>query len=605
MRPGPHPGGDGGEIDREVLNLALLKRIAGYLLPYWPKLALALIAILLSALFSLMPAVLTGRMIDEGLIGGNFSMLLALIAAAFGVLVLSNLIDVARSWLNVWVAQHITCDLRNHLYGHLLQMPHRFFTGTRQGDIVTRMTSDVDAVQSVIAGTLTSIVSNAAILVLAAVAMYQKNWILATTGIIMVPLFIVPTRRVGRKRWEFTHQAQKKQDEANQILSETMGVSGQLLVKLFTGERIEYEKYERVNAELAVLNIRQNMAGRWFHAAMNTFTNAGPMLIYLAGGVLMLRFADGNLTVGDITVMVALLERLYRPVNSLLTIHVDVMRSMAVFSRIFEYCDLRPEVEERVDSIVPYAAGEPRMAGELTFRNVDFAYEPGQPVLRDISFTVPAGRTLAVVGPSGSGKSTIIGLIPRLFDVTAGSIALGGTDIRDLSLTWLRRNVGLVTQDSHLFNGTIRENLLYARPEASSQEIEKACREADIHDFITSLPQGYDTEVGNRGIKLSGGEKQRLAIARVLLKNPKVIILDEATSALDSITESRIQRALEPLLRGRTSIVVAHRLSTVMAADEILVLQGGRIAERGTHDALLQSGTLYRELHRTQFRLAA
>lgn len=586
--------------NKPMLTWPLLKRVFGYLLPYWPKLLLVAAAILLSSFFSILPSMLTGRIIDDGLIGGDFNMLIGLIAASFGVLILSNLIGVARSYLNVWVAQNITFDMRNKMFAHLLKMSHRFFAGSRQGDVITRMTSDIDSVQNVIAGTLTNILNSAAVLLIAVFAMYQKNWILATAGVIIVPLFIIPTRSVGKKRWAITHQAQKKSDEINQILSETLGVSGQMLVKLFTGEDAEYEKYRRINGEMTRLNIRESMAGKWFHAAMNTFTNAGPMLIYLIGGILMLKYTDSGLTVGDITVMVALLERMYRPVNSLLTVNVEVIRSMAVFSRIFEYYDMPLEVDERENAIKPGTA-----RGDLAFRNVSFAYESGQPVLKGVSFDVPVGKSVAIVGPSGSGKSTIASLIPRLYDVTGGEITMDGHDIRDLDLAWLRGNIGIVTQESYLFNGTIRQNLLYAKPEATDEEMERACREAGIHAFIEGLPAGYDTEVGNRGIKLSGGEKQRIAIARVILKNPCVIVMDEATSALDSITESAIQSAIEPLLKGRTSIVIAHRLSTIMAADEIVVVKDGEIAERGSHEELLSLGGVYGELFETQFRLAA
>ncbi|MDL2225709.1 ABC transporter ATP-binding protein/permease [Eubacteriales bacterium OttesenSCG-928-M02] len=585
------------KANRPKITWPLLKRIFGYLKPYWPQLALVLVTIIVSSYLSLLPSMLTGRIIDDGFIGGNLGMLLTLLAASLGVLLLSNLIGVIKAYINAWVAQHITYDMRNAMYAHMLQMSHRFFTSSKQGEIITRMTSDIESVRQVITDTLSSIISNVAVLTIAVIAMYQTDWVLATAGCIMVPLFIIPTRRVGQKRWAITAETQKKNDEVNQILSESLGVSGQMLVKLFTNEGKEYQNYEAVNRDMTNLKIKETMVGRWFHVAMSTFTSAGPLLIYFIGGLLMLRFGNTTLTVGGITVMVALLERMYRPVNSLLTVQTDVIRSMALFVRIFEYFDMPIEVENKPNAIVPS-----HMEGAVAFENVSFSYNPEQPILKDISFAVPAGKSVAIVGPSGAGKSTIINLIPRLYDVSAGRITLDGRDIRDVDLTFLRQNIGLVTQDAYLFNGTIRENLLYAKESATEKELVKACEEANIHDFILSLPQGYDTQVGNRGVKLSGGEKQRVSIARVILKDPKLIILDEATSSLDSITESQIQDAIDPLLSGRTSIIIAHRLSTIMAADEILVVKDGRIVETGTHKSLLANSGVYRELYETQFR---
>jgi len=321
------------------------------------------------------------------------------------------------------------------------------------------------------------------------------------------------------------------------------------------------------------------------------------MVIYLAGGLLMLRYGAADLTVGDITVMVALLDRLYRPVNSLLNMQVEIVRSMAIFTRIFQYYDIPLEIQNKEGAIKPAV-----LEGALEFRNVSFHYNEDSPILHNISFAVGKGKSLAIVGPSGAGKSTIINLIPRLYDAVEGQVLLDGHDVRDLDLNWLRSNIGLVTQDTYLFNDTIRNNLLYAAPEAAEADLIKACKEAHIHDFIASLPNGYDTEVGNRGIKLSGGERQRMSIARVILKNASLVVLDEATSSLDSISENLIQNAIEPLLKGKTSLVIAHRLSTIMACDEIVVIQSGTLVERGTHAELLKQDGVYRELYETQFR---
>ena len=602
----PMRGGRGGrpltEEERKnapKISWSLLKRTFSYLLPYWPRLLLVFVCILISSWLSLRPSILMGRIVDEGLIGGNLNILIYLIALSFGILILSNLIGVFESWLNVWISQHITFDMRNKMFRHLLNMSHRFFSSSRQGDAITRMTSDIGGVQMVISGTLTGLISNISLVTLAVIAMFQQNWQLAIAGILIVPFLVLPTRRVGKKRWSITYQAQAKNDEINQILAETMSVSGQMLVKLFTRENDEYEKYKKSNADMTALNIKENMAGRWFRAFMGILTSAGPMIIYLFGGLLMLYFGDENLTVGDITVMVALLDRLYRPVNMLLNMQVEILRSMAIFTRIFQYYDMPIEVDNKPGAIVPE-----NFKGKLEFNKVSFHYEADKPILHDINFTVEQGRSMAIVGPSGAGKSTIISLIPRLYDTVEGQILLDGHDVRELDLSWLRSNIGIVSQDTYLFNDTIRNNLLYAVPGATEEAMVKACKEANIHDFISNLPDAYETEVGNRGIKLSGGERQRLSIARVILKDPGLIILDEATSSLDSISESLIQSAIEPLLRGKTSLVIAHRLSTIMACDEILVISEGKLVERGKHEQLLEEGGVYRELYETQFRRA-
>ena len=346
------------------------------------------------------------------------------------------------------------------------------------------------------------------------------------------------------------------------------------------------------------LNIREGMAGRWFRVILSTFTSIGPMLIYLVGGILMIRY-NQDLTIGDITVLVALLGRMYMPVNSLLNIQVDWMRAMALFSRIFDYFDIPVEIDNAPDAIIP-----DRVEGNVVFDHVCFGYEKDRPVLKDVSFELKAGHSIAIVGPSGSGKSTIINLIPRLYDVDEGCVTFDGIDVRKLDLGFLRAQVGVVSQETYLFNGTIRDNLLYAKADASEAEMEAALKKANIWDFVQNQPEGLDAMVGNRGLKLSGGEKQRLSIARVLLKDPTIFIFDEATSALDSISEQRIQEAIDPIIRSHTSILIAHRLSTILAADEILVVKDGRIVERGTHQALVNQGGVYSELYETQFSKA-
>lgn len=576
----------------------LLLRISSYLKPYRFQIAIVLLTIFASSALGLLPFLLTGRIIDEGLIGKNLNILSQLVILSLAVTVLSNLISVLESYINTWVAQHISFDMRNRMFRHLQAMSYRFFTTNKQGDIITRMTSDISGVESVITLTMTSIIRNVITLVIAVVAMFRMNWILASIGLIMIPLFTIPTRRAGKRRWTLTREVQAGNDEINSILNETLSVSGQLLVKLFTNEDLEYQNYEAANARMVALNIKESLTGRWFRLIISTFTAIGPMLLYLVGGYLIIR-QGATLSVGDITVMVALLSRLYQPINSLFNIQVDVIRSMALFTRIFEYLDLPIEVESPPTALIP-----PSVSGELVFEDVHFAYDPAQPILNGINFSVAPGQTVAIVGPSGAGKSTLINLLPRLYDVTGGQIRLDGTDIRDLDLEFLRQNIGMVTQDTYLFNDTIRKNLLYAKADATEAELISACRRANIHDFIVAQPQGYETVVGNRGLKLSGGEKQRISIARAILKDPAILILDEATSSLDSISESLIQDAIDPLLQGRTSLVIAHRLSTIMAADEILVVSSGAIIEHGNHATLLSQGGLYQELYETQFRRA-
>ena len=599
------PGGRGGRYLTEEEKAAapkvtkeLIIRIFSYLKPYWKQMVLVLAAILVSSIFTLAPSVLTGRIIDEGLIARDMEALIRLILLSLAVTFAANLIGVLESYLNTWIAQHITFDMRNKMYRHLQKMSQRFFTTNNQGDIITRMTSDIDGVQRTITNTMTSILSNAITLTVAVVVMYRENWILATVGVLIIPLFVIPTRKAGKTRWDLTRESQECNDEINGILNETLSVSGQQLVKLFGKEQAEYEKYEAANKKMIGLNIKESMAGRWFMVAISTFASIGPMLLYLVGGILMMKY-DSSLTVGDITVLVALLGKMYGPVNQLLNIQVDWIRSMAMFTRIFDYYDMPVEIESPPDAVIPKEA-----TGRVDFEHVEFYYEPERRILKDVSFSLESGHSVAIVGPSGSGKSTMINLIPRMYDVTGGCVKFEGVDVRRIDLEWLRRNIGIVSQETYLFNGTIRDNLLYANPDATEADLIEACQKANIYDFIEKQELGLDTMVGNRGLKLSGGEKQRISIARVLLKDPALLVFDEATSALDSISENKIQEAIDPLIASRTSILIAHRLSTILAADEILVVKDGEIVERGEHEVLVEKGGVYTELYETQFKKA-
>ena len=600
--PGRGLGPRGFLTDEEKQNLpkvsaALLKRILSYLKPYWPQFLLVFAAILLSSVFGLLPSIITGRIVDEALVGQNMQLLVKLLLIAFVTLSASQIISVLESYINAWISQRIIFDMKNQMYDHLQHMPHAFFTSEKQGDIITRMNTDISGVSSVISGTLSSIVSNIATVVTTLVALFTMSWKLAIVGIVVIPLLVIPTKSVGKTRWKILSESQAKNDEMNQMVNETLSVSGSLLVKLFTREAREYERFVDVNEAVTQLQLKEQRSGKWFRVVMGMFTQLAPLLIYFAGGWFIIARADEALTVGTVTATVALVNRLYRPIESLLNIHVDFTRSLALFTRIFDYFDMENPIRSPKNGKKPDVTD-----ADVVYEHVSFSYDPEKPLLTDIDFTVPGGKMYAIVGPSGSGKSTVVNLIPRLYDVCGGSVKIAGVDVRDFDLEYLRQQIGVVTQDSYLFNGTIRENLLYAKEDATREEIDAACYIANLHDFIASQPDGLETMVGNRGLKLSGGEKQRLSIARVILKDPKILILDEATSALDSITENAIQDALEALMEGRTSIVIAHRLSTILKADRILVVKDGKIAESGTHEELLARGGTYRELYETQFR---
>ena len=584
--------------NRPKVTWPLIQRILSYMKPYAWQFLLVFVTILLSAWVGLQPSLITGRIVDEGLIGKDMELLVQLLLLAFGTLALSKVIGVAESYINAWISRRIIFDMKNEMYDHLQHMPHSFFTSEKQGDIITRMNSDISGVSSVISGTLSSIVSNIATVVTTLTALLQMSWKLSLVGIVVIPLLILPTKSVGRTRWQLLSDSQAKTDEMNQLVNETLSVSGSLLVKLFAREDEEYRRFVQVNEEVTRLSLKEQRSGTWYRVVMGMFTEVGPLLIYFAGGLLIIRKGDPSLTVGSVTATVALINRLYRPVQSLLSINVDFTRSLALFTRIFDYFDREPAITSPEHGLRPDLRN-----AEVRFDRVSFSYAPLHPLFHDVSFKVPGGKMYAVVGPSGSGKSTLVNLIPRLYDVTAGRVCLSGVDVRRFDLKYLRQNVGVVSQETYLFNGSIRDNLLYAKPDATQQELEAACKAASIHDMIAALPQGYDTEVGNRGLKLSGGEKQRISLARVLLKDPKVLILDEATSALDSISENAIQEALERVMRGRTSIVIAHRLSTILKADRILVVADGGICEQGTHAELLEQDGIYRQLYETQFRL--
>lgn len=607
--PGGGPGGPGGgrnprnfltpeeKKNKPKVTFALVKRVFSYLKPYWIQLILVFIAILAASIVGVFPSIITGRIVDEALTGRNLSLLIRLLLYAFAALLGSQLISLLESYVNVWISQKIIYDMRNQMYNHLQYMPHAFFTTEKQGDIITRMNSDISGVSGVITDTLTSIISNIATVITTLFALFSLSWKLAIVGLIMLPLMIIPSRVVGKTRWQILSKGQKKTDEMNEMINETLSVSGSMLVKLFTKEEREYERFRSINNEVTRYSLKEQRSGQWFRMAMGMMMQIPPLLIYFAGGYFIITNWDSALTIGTVTATVTLINRLYRPVEQLLNIHVQFTRSMALFTRIFDFFD------RKNDLVSPENGSRPDVTDpDIVFDHVSFSYNPEVPVLKDISFSVTGGQMVAVVGRSGSGKSTLVNLIPRLYDVTSGCVSVCGCDVRDYDLKYLREQIGVVTQDTYLFNGSIMDNLKFANEDATQEDIIKACQAANIHDFIASLPEGYDTVVGNRGLKLSGGEKQRLSIARVLLKDPRILILDEATSSLDSISENVIQDALERVMVGRTNIVIAHRLTTILKADDILVIKDGQIAEHGKHDDLLKLNGVYRELYETQFR---
>jgi len=578
------------------ISRPMLLRIVGYFRPYRARMTVAFLAILLTAIFGLVPPLLLKSIVDTALPDGDLWLLGSLVLLSIGATALQNLIQVGQTYLNTWIAEHIAFNIKNEMYRHLEAMSLGFFSSAKPGEITMRIDGDVDGVEDVFNSTVVNALSSICVLVTTTVALVAIDWRLALLGVVMIPLFVIPTRKVGKVRWDIAGKSQEKKAELNDIIQETMGISGSTLMKIFTTEAREEEKFRDVNGDVIDLQVKETLAGRWFIMTISIFSAIGPMLVYFLGGVLVAR-GQSPLTVGAIVTAATLLTRLYGPVTQLSNVHVDVIRSFALFERIFEYLDMKPEVANRADAVDMSVE-----KGRVDFHDVRFSYAPSREVLHGISFTARPGEMTALVGPSGAGKTTIANLIPRLYDATGGVVEIDGQDVREVTLESLRRKIGFVMQEPYLFNATIRENLVYGSPDVTREEVEETCKTAYIHDFIMSLPNRYDTVVGNRGIKLSGGEKQRISIARVLLKNPKIIVMDEATSSLDSVSEHYIQKAMVTLLTGRTSIVIAHRLSTILNADQILVVQAGEIVDSGRHAELLAHSDLYRKLYETQFQ---
>ncbi len=597
------PGGPGGgrfhfidEKDKPKISKKILGRIFKYYLPYWKLLVLLVFCIISTSALGLIPSIMVKRIIDVALPGKDIQMLIWLIAQSFIATVLSGLILVLQNYLNSWISKHIMFDIRNTMFHHLQYMSISFFSNVQAGEITSRMNNDISGIENVFTGTFIQVLQNLLVFITTASLMFYTNWKLALFSLLIIPLFVLPTRKVGKVRWKIAAKTHEKLAVLNTIMQETLNIGGTFLVKTFTKEKHQQKKYEDVNKEVTKLQIKESLAGRWFFMTLTTIAAIGPMLIFLVGGIMTIKNAE--MTVGSIILFVTLLTRLYGPVTSFANISVDITRSLALFDRIFQYLDIKQDIVDKEEASVLE-----KVKGYIKFNNVDFTYNENAETLKDINVDVEPGQSVAFVGPSGAGKTTITYLLPRLYDVKSGSVTVDGIDIRDVTIESLRSQIGIVTQDTYLFNTTIRENLLFAKLDATDDEIISACKTANIHDFISSLPDGYETMVGERGIKLSGGEKQRLSIARALLKNPRIVILDEATSALDSVSESLIQAAIQPLLKNRTSLVIAHRLSTIMAADCIYVVNEGRIMEHGTHSELLSLGGKYKELCDKQFKI--
>ncbi len=640
--------------DRPAVSWRLVRRVASYARPYVGSIVLMLLTILGSAGLGLIPPLLQRTLIDEALPQRNVGLLNLLALGMIGVPVLIGLLGVLQRYLGSRVGEGIIYDLRCALFAHMQRMSLRFFTSTKTGELMSRLNNDVVGAQQTVTTTLVNLVTNVVTLIATLAIMLTLEWRLTLVGIVLLPLFVLPARRVGRVLRRIAREQMVLNGQMNALMQETLGVSGALLVKLFGRAPAESARFADRAARVRDVGVQQALIGRWFFLGLSLVSAVGTALVFWLGGLLVLQDA---FTLGTIVAFGSYLTQLYGPLASLTNARVEFATSLVSFERVFEMLDLQPDVADR-----PGARPLGRVVGEVHFDNVSFSYQAAEAAgavlpevvrwrrgatvslpagtaarngtppsdgargkdaadtlapadgeaavpaaerrwaLRDVTFTVRPGQLAALVGPSGAGKTTITYLLPRLYDPTAGRILLDGHDLRDVTLDSLTANIGMVTQEPYLFHDTIRANLLYARPAATQAELDAACQAANVYDLIQRLPEGYETIVGERGYRLSGGEKQRLAIARVLLKDPAILVLDEATSHLDSQSEALIQAALERAMKGRTSLVIAHRLSTILAADVILVMDDGRLVEQGTHAELLAQGGLYAALFETQFR---
>jgi ATP-binding cassette subfamily B protein len=562
-----------------------LRRIARLFGPYRPRLSLLLGLIFLSAALGVISPFLLREFINVAYPRHDTKLVIELVAGMIALSVITSVIGVAQTWISNQVGQRVMHDLRAAVYAHLQRMSLAFFTHTRTGEVQSRIANDIGGVDSVVTSTATSIVQNVTTVVATVVAMVLLDWRLAAFSLFLLPFFVWLTRRVGEERRRIQSVRQSRLADMSTLVEESLSVSGILLGKTMGRSPELVRRFSGESGELADLEVRARMAGRWRMASVQMSFAIMPALVYLFAGL-----SGGNaISIGTVVAFTTLQTRLLFPIQSLLSVGLEVQTSLALFGRIFEYLDLPVDIVER-----PRARALQDVRGDVRLQDVWFRYAPDSPwTLEEINAEIPAGTRTALVGETGSGKTTLAYLVARLYEPGRGGVSIDGVDIRDMTLQSLAGTVGLVSQETYLFHASIRENLRFACPEATDEEIEDAARAAQIHDLISGLPEGYDTPVGERGYRFSGGEKQRMAIARTVLRNPPVLILDEATSALDNETERAVQQALDELSRGRTTIAIAHRLSTIRDADQILVLDAGRIVERGTHEALLQLGGRY------------
>jgi ATP-binding cassette subfamily B protein len=640
------PGNDFERVPPER-RARTVRRIVAFFRPYRLQVLVVLGAILITSLLGIINPYLLKLLIDDVIVGGQYDKLNLYVGLMIIVPIVNGLIGVGQSYLNNLIGQSVMQDLRNALYAHLQSLPLRFFTATRTGEIQSRLANDVGGVQSVVTDTAASITSNLAVTISTVVAMLLLSWQLTVLSLGITPFFMYLTYRVGKVRREVSTETQQRLAEMSAVTEETLSVSGMLLGKTFGAQERSIVRFRELNLALARLQIRQAMVGRWFFMIIGTVFSIMPAFVYWLAGTLAANGVQNAPTAGDIVAFTTLQSRLFFPLGQLLNVQVEIQGSLALFDRIFEYLDHESEIVDAPDAV----ALEPEdIRGGVALDHVSFAYpaepprarpgadadgaidaasepdlaaarvaadlgsapplasaaEPPSPFgLEDVSFEARPGELVALVGPSGAGKTTTTYLIPRLYDVDDGRVTIDGIDVRQIKLASLGRLIGFVTQETYLFHASIRENLLFAKPDATDAELESATRAAAIHDRIAELPDGLDTIVGERGYKLSGGEKQRVAIARVLLKDPRILILDEATSSLDTVSERLIQSALSRLTEGRTTIAIAHRLSTILRADRILVYDRGHIVERGTHRELIARGGLYARLYHEQFEAEA
>ncbi|WP_427846455.1 ABC transporter ATP-binding protein [Cryobacterium arcticum] len=600
-------GGDDVEAQRALNAEApqiphLLARIRALFAGHSRKLTVTVILVLVSAALSVLPPLLIERAFDVGLFppsgGPNLQALSVLVALMIAAYVTTALLGVWQTWLTATVGNSVMGELRVRLFSHLQAMELSFFTRTKTGVIQSRLQNDVGGVAGVLTNTVSSVLGNSVTVIAAFVAMLLLNWQLTVVALILMPILVVAQRRVGQVRARIAAKTQESLSDMTAITQETLSVSGILLSKSFTRQKTEIARYADENDNQVHLQVSQQMSGQWFFAMVSIFLSSIPAIVYLVAGLLLTGGAT-DITAGTIVAFTTVQARLLFPLLGLMRVALDLQTSSALFARIFQYLDLTPAISD-----APDARPVPEVTGRVQFDAVTFAYpdaaEASRPTLDAVSFTIEPGEFAAFVGPSGAGKTTVSYLIPRFYEASAGRVLFSGVDVRDLAQESLVSHIGIVSQETYLFHATIAENLRYAKPDATDAELETAARAANIHNTIESFPDGYDTVVGERGYRLSGGEKQRVAIARVLLKDPEVLILDEATSALDAISERVVQAALDTASRGRTTIAIAHRLSTIVTADVIFVIDGGRVVESGTHRELLALRGTYATLYADQ-----